>query len=321
MVTRKITRRVEWVDVLKGICMVAVMISHSGPPTVVKQIYTPFFLPAFFFASGYTFSIKNSFKEFLDSKVRGILIPLVSLSLINGVVGMFKGVPYYVRLLGIIIQQAGGYESLWFFACLFTCEILFYGIVKYSRGLKEVLICAHFVGGGAFTYVRFIGIALPWQFELACIALIFVSWGFAFRLHEEEMAFLDKTSTILIITCIYCFTCLVYNNNVNMHDERFGIEILYVLEALLGISALVGISKKIKHNKALTYVGTHTIIYFAFQGQLLHVLKAVLSRIGVESQLLQSFGAVCFALPILSIVAFIIYEYFPFIIGKKKVKR
>lgn len=58
------------------------------------------------------------------SKIRGLLIPLVTLSLINGIVGLFKGIPYYERLPGIVIQRIGGYEFLWFLAYLFTCEIL-----------------------------------------------------------------------------------------------------------------------------------------------------------------------------------------------------
>lgn len=69
-------RRIVWLDVLKGICMLCTMIGHFPFfPDNVATCYAPFFLSAFLFASGYTFHLENSFISFLYKKVRTILLP------------------------------------------------------------------------------------------------------------------------------------------------------------------------------------------------------------------------------------------------------
>ena len=115
---------------------------------------------------------------------------------------------------------------------------------------------------------------------------------------------------------IYCISCLLYNNDVNMHDERFGIELLYVAEAFLGVLMLVGISKKIKHNRVLQFIGTHFLVYFAFQGQLIRVIKVVLLKIGFTDVIVLCLLPAGVAAVILSMTVYIIYNYFPSIVGK-----
>ena len=69
--------RIDWLDVLKGILIVFVVLSHSYPPDIYRYFFTPFFLTMFFWASGYTFSMKKSGKEFLLNKCRSLLLPLL----------------------------------------------------------------------------------------------------------------------------------------------------------------------------------------------------------------------------------------------------
>lgn len=60
-----IQQRLEWIDNMKGIAMVLVMLSHMSISTQAGIIFKPFFLSIFFVVSGYTFNIKGSFKEFI----------------------------------------------------------------------------------------------------------------------------------------------------------------------------------------------------------------------------------------------------------------
>lgn len=174
-----------------------------------------------------------------------------------------------------------------------------------------------YLRGGAFVYIRLVGVALPWQFELACIALIFVSWGLAFRLNENTFEFIEDNKAILFLVVLYCLLCILFNNDANMHDERFGIEILYIIEAFLGILALVGICRKIKKNKLLSFIGTHSIVYFAFQGQLIKVTKVTLGKVGLSHEVFICFVSAFIATVVLSVVAYVIYKYLPFNVGKE----
>ena len=319
MLINKIQQRENWVDVMKGICMMFVIISHSFPPSQIIRIYTPFFLTGFFFCSGYTFNSKNSFHEFVIGKIKTFLVPLVTLSLVNGIVGViFKGVPFTDRLLGIVIQRANGYESLWYIACLFTSELMFYTIFRLSRKWVEGIIACHFVSVIGFFYIRFVGVALPWQLELACIAQMFLAWGLYYRKIELSVDnwITDKKYILFLMTLCYIFLCLIIDNDVNYHEERFANEVLFVAEALISIFIVIRVAKRISNNKFFLYIGRHSIIYFAFQGFLIVTIRKILVIINISDALILSLLSSAFAVPILSIAAHVIFTYFPFFIGK-----
>ena len=49
----KTNERIKWLDIIKGICISFVMLSHSYSPDDYRRFFTPFFLSMFFFASYY----------------------------------------------------------------------------------------------------------------------------------------------------------------------------------------------------------------------------------------------------------------------------
>lgn len=62
-------KRIEWVDIVKYICIIMVMLSHLETRTEIwKVFYSPFFLSAFFFSAGYVYKQRGDFKEFLYKK-------------------------------------------------------------------------------------------------------------------------------------------------------------------------------------------------------------------------------------------------------------
>ena len=49
-------KRIDWIDNLRGMCMVFVCFHHSGSsPLWFVKFYVPIFLTSFFFVSGYLF--------------------------------------------------------------------------------------------------------------------------------------------------------------------------------------------------------------------------------------------------------------------------
>lgn len=313
--------RISWVDTAKGICMIFVMISHAYPPASWIRLFTPFFLPCFFFLSGYTFKSGDDFRGFFVRKVKGLVVPMVMFSLVNGAVGVaFKGKPFTDRLLGIVLQQARGYESLWFFPCLFVCELIFYWVVKMFKSVRNIFIASGVIACVGYVYIAVIGYALPWQFELGCINVLFLCFGYVFKQHEKDIQNLySRPYALILMLILYIALCLCYDNEANMHDEQFGLQILFVVEAFIGIILIVAISQWIPRLRGLTFIGTHTIVFFSFQGFLLQVIRKILMKLNFDGR----GGVLCIlsviiALPILSMAAYVIYKWFPFMIGKSR---
>lgn len=61
----------------KGLCIILMVIGHSGCPQLLRDWLYTFHMPFFFFVSGYLFSDKslNSFFPFVKKKMRGLWLP------------------------------------------------------------------------------------------------------------------------------------------------------------------------------------------------------------------------------------------------------
>ena len=74
-------KRIEWVDVFKGIGIILVVIGHTTSP-IGAYIYL-FHMAAFFFISGYTTSLeKDSLKDYFLKKVKTLLIPFFTINIL-----------------------------------------------------------------------------------------------------------------------------------------------------------------------------------------------------------------------------------------------
>ena len=136
-------KRVEWLDVLKGILILFVILSHSYPAQGYRYFFTPFFLTLFFFASGYTFSTKKNTKAFLQNKWKRLGIPFLVLG------GIRVGINYLLYrdgsvkdyIVNFLLQKNSQGDELWFVSCLITTSILMY-IVKKSKFEYFAYYCA-----------------------------------------------------------------------------------------------------------------------------------------------------------------------------------
>lgn len=48
----RISKRIEWIDVAKGICIVLMVVGHTRLPSIISNWIWSFHMPFFFFISG-----------------------------------------------------------------------------------------------------------------------------------------------------------------------------------------------------------------------------------------------------------------------------
>lgn len=140
--------RIVWIDVVKYFCILMVMLSHLEAKTDVWQaFYTPFFLTAFFFVSGYVYKSKDNFKRFLYKKFRQLFIPWLVFSvfdiLMSQIVSFNRHESLSTELIWNFIQIRGQGDGVWFVAALFMAFIPFYFFINWYEERHEKLI-----GGG-----------------------------------------------------------------------------------------------------------------------------------------------------------------------------
>lgn len=300
----KQNKRIEWIDILKGIAIISVIIGHRTwisygiAPAVLKIWIYSFHIPLFFFLSGYTFSVKgnSTFGKFLLKKVKTIIIPMAFFSVVSILVNYgFYGIllnnksrnPKVIveGLLGIILQKRLGTCSgaLWFLACLFVAEIIMYAIVrlaKHNYKIITVLIVISFCIGMA--WIKLTNILLPWDIEIAFVAVLFIGLGYLAK------QFLSKTNInrwlCLIFFAINISVALINyyfskKTEVDMANDIFGNPVLFVLSAVSAIIGFVVLFKNTKGCKWINYIGRNSLIYYGLCDLMLIIPEIIIYNI------------------------------------------
>lgn len=276
--------RIEWIDVLKFICIFFVMCNHmdEAGDVPLSTGYYPFFLLGFFFASGYVYKSVD-FKTFIKKKLLGILLPwgifAVAVPLVRGIISK-EGV--LTTLVCNLIQIRGNGDSLWFLAALFVSFIPFYFIEKYLSRKKALILSAVLATASVF-YVKFapnihynfLGIDyqanyLPWHLHCVPLTTFFMLLGRYYRGNvEEKLQRFIKPWIFVAVLFLYAaavvpyYICTGGSFGINLYGgNNVYFFFLWMAAVGLGLIALIMVSKFIKPNKFILFVGSNTLLYY-----------------------------------------------------------
>ncbi len=318
--------RIQWLDVLKGILILCVILSHSYPPELYRRFFTPFFLTMFFFASGYTFSTKSSFSAFLKNKAKRLLIPFFVLGFIRVAMayvmggGSLKG-----RVIGFLLQICCRDDELWFVSCLFVSSLLFYGLIKARDKVggrwKDALLLGLSFGLmilGALDMCVW-KVKCVWQLELACAMVFYMALGYLYRQYEEPIRKkAEKPAVILLLLAAYVALVLVSPGGTDIHAQRFPaplcffvLSLVILLPVLYGAKRLAGTGFR----KILSFLGANTLFYYAFGGVVRIVFYGVCQRVGIASQWILPVCCMVLSAALLALPAWAVKKYAPWAVG------
>lgn len=347
-------KRIEWVDIVKYVCIIMVMLSHLETRTEVwRAFYTPVFLTTFFFTAGYVYKPKGSFKEFMFKKFRQLFIPWLVFSVFDIVLSQMISFNAHESLLEELmrnfLQIRGQGDLIWFVAALCVAFVPFYFFIQwyedevdkvsggeYRSKCVILIIIAWLLSLASILYTRLVpantfpwnSTALPWHLEYMFQAMFYMVTGYMFRRNMETE--FDKHNTPkLRVMALIVYLLLVFVPLFGKTELPMIVDILYrYLTSIVGIAMLVLIAKVIKANKYINYVGQNTLIYFALHGKVYSIIQTLLKKFATDfySVVLNSMvvsSVFCLGLSlalsvILIIPAYIINRWFPFIVGRSK---
>lgn len=290
LINEQNSKRVEWIDTAKGIGLILVILGHLKIDYLSAWIYT-FHMPLFFFLSGVVFSgAKYSFKEFLLKRIKSLVIPYFSLGIViwlfYAVVNIFVGQENGLygsnieMLKNFIFQEH--FWTVWFLACLFLTEILYFILVKLLGknflilSVASVFICSF----GLIRYRMGYG-GLPWNLDIALVAQFFVHCGYILKNSVKLKDFIfgnrgiSYSVKILLFLGMNLFAgilCIkVAHQSLDMSVGLYGNELLTIISALSGTLFIVMLSEKI-HCRFISYLGRNTMIIFAWHSRIIIVL-------------------------------------------------
>jgi fucose 4-O-acetylase-like acetyltransferase len=366
--------RLHWIDALKGIGIMLVVLAHHSLPIALDTYIFSYHMPLFFFISGFLFDFgkyTGSSVNFVKGRFRSLIVPYFCFALITclfyflldtgfqpGVTNIkffehitilensiLHGTYHILYALGPMISYN---PPLWFLTCLFVTEILFYGLAKkYYGEPKKLVLWITVAGVIGYLYSVYVSFRIPWNVDVALAAIVFYGAGNLFRRLTEpetdsranlslklDTKYIEKFSrvekylpvTAILLSLLYLGYLLKFptDDKVNMNVMRYGGFFSFYILAFSGIFTFVYLFKKIGSSKILEYYGRNSLIILALHFPLKDVLtKLVILILGVKPEYFYYNTAFALGLTVLNLlflvpVIYLINNYFPFLVGKKK---
>ena len=344
-----VRKNIGWVNTLKLICMMFVYLNHSeiycGTTIgVLRNVYLPLFVPAFFFISGYLIFRKQlseplislGVKEWYKSELGGgkslilniiykIAVPSVMFaSLIYLPKKLLRGDTF--ELASFCFETIGGC-SMWFTNALVLAELAI--IVLLLTRIKNVWF---YVGTGVLVatigFVAFeSGVTLlgnpnfPWFWKSSMAAVFYLTLGGLYGRYEKPVEKILNNRLIMwsvaILYICYCiFDFRVYNGGLDKSPLTIGSSIL----SIVGIIILICLCKKVTPTDFINYWGRYTIGLYFMCGAIPNTVAIILTKFSIGG-LLEVIICSVSSFTIALVVCHILNKYLTFMFDLRLIKK
>lgn len=265
----------KWVDIAKGIAIIAVVFGHSGESNLIHYIYW-FHMPLFFIISGYLFEPIKTTKQ-LPSLVKKysvrLLIPyfsfLIVITIIRYVFRFVDGtldLQWVLNNIGDLFiggREIGGlYGPFWFITTLFFTYISFTAIqlfIKKDLGrlilIGILYLIAHIVSWLSISYTFIV----PLNLDVVLIAISYFAFGYyAKQILNNIPKSLFITSTLITGTLYISSLLGLFDFSLSMKNLGYHNLLLDFIIPVTITIMIIGLAQRISNYKTsgiLVYLG------------------------------------------------------------------
>lgn len=257
--------RVEEIDIAKGICILLMVVGHSGLTGTGHDMIYAFHMPFFFFISGVTTNVERSFRVFSISKIKGLLLPFCIYYTIHipcyAFVYQNNIIDYF---LSEILNKIDG--ALWFIPILFFSQMINWLIPRHDF----IEIVAVLVLASISSFLCLEGIQLPWNFSTLGFSTSFVLLGRIMSLGGAKNVIGSGLSTVrlMIFSSVTLLLLLIISSHYQLAMYFDNIEPILpiMVGALSGIGCVLLISSLVRRkclrlSHFLAYTGVNTFVF------------------------------------------------------------
>ena len=313
--------RLSWLDILKGIGIILVVIGHIYSNRTVSNWLYSFHMPLFFLAAGWVYKEKTVITD-IKRRIQTIVVPYFSFGLLvllywQVIERRFRDsdMSFMDSLLGLF---TGCYDNLdfnvhlWFLPCFFVTVVLFNILVNLGDRKIAYVISALM----SLIYVVLPMPELPWGFNRVFKYIGFYAVGVF--LVRRETRIVDRK----VRTGIVAVVLIILNFFLSLHNLTTGI--MWFVTALIGVAALILISQLINENKILQYFGRISLIVLCIHGPIYRIVVKIVSiplHMGtdaVRENFLLAMIVVAATMCICSVAYEVAVRIAPWMIGKRR---
>lgn len=336
------TKRIEYIDLAKGFCILLVVLSHilafyrtSLPYDSVLKCFR---MPLYFFLSGVFFKQYENLWGFVKRKINKLLIPFVFFYVMMGLllpallykmgIKILMYHPSYTLWQAIkdsIVHEVFPDTAIWFLLCLLEVNLMFYVIYLVAKRIRwhmtyviAILSVACGLVGMLLSYHR---INLYCYTDTALTSLPFFAMGYIMNrktrvLHKGWRY--DRYLWVIVLLCIPVLLWLAYP--LDYRSNYFaGCYLTAHLCGAVGTMMTIFLAKIVGHIPVITYWGRYSIMILCTHQIVYQLLDLLLRQIFVHRCWLRT--TICFAATMAMYVILIplMRKYMPHVTAQKNV--
>lgn len=271
--------RLHWIDIAKGICIIAVILGHLRVPQF-SPVYS-FHLTAFFILSGYTFRTEPVSARFLKNKFNRLMAPyfitcaaMTAMRLINQLIinkdfyaGSFIDLIYlYIEklfiasgnktvILGMDMGQYIAIGSIWFLPAMFFAVVIVQFLLNNISDRKTQLFIGIIMAAIASASNM---IWLPASLQSALFAVPFILFGKLLK--DQNIVEKIRWHHLAMLAAVYALCIYTKYAQVLYIVEAIAKDWLFTIVSALASSLLViGLSYKIHRLPFIEFLGRNSL--------------------------------------------------------------
>jgi len=321
-------KRKIWIDLVRGFCMLAILVHHTemyyvGEAIIDYRFFADNALCTFFFISGYLFYKETPFnlKYKLLSILKTIIIPYF---IFMSVIALPKALAHgkFVSVSDSILSIVLGQQS-WFITALATAEIIFSILLYLSKQYKWVLPIG--------VLISFIGIILLtgneqmlahnyWNIMDGLLAISFLYIGYLY--HQKENVINRFPLYLYIIPFILFFISKWVIVEYKVYCYLGPVDIdnypVFIVDNVLAILLITRLCKLLPDMKPISWMGSHVIVYYFLCGGVPLTLSVLANKIGFSyyGNYLQVIVVLIAVYLMITLLTWFIYKYIPWATGR-----
>ncbi len=258
-------RRIEWIDVAKGVGICLVVIGHipGMNERIINLIYS-FHMPFFFILTGILVSrkpVECHFREYFTKQFKKLLCPYYVLSVINI---LFLATRYqdliHVPMRVIEMLSLNGYSALWFIPTLFLAKLSFFVLSGIYKKKKTLGICfsvvvflitllystwdmsQYFVDRDDLGWILKYVVTIPNTINRSLLGMIFIVIGVLTEKTWERVVDRKKEISVYVVIIIVAIPAVLasYNNDHRILFVNGKIEFIgYFLSVIVSMLVII----------------------------------------------------------------------------------
>ena len=294
-------KRIEWIDLAKGFCIILVVLQHVSELTHVDYPLSlqafGFRMPLYFILSGLFFKQYEGFLGFIKRKTNKLLIPFLFFYFFT------TFVPYFVFLLPdelhfitynlklFFFHDRIMFNSpIWFLLCLFEVNLIFYFVQWLAQKICEkhkttIVWVLSLILGFTGLLLGVYGINIVLYLDTALSVVPFFAFGWWLLRHTSILTspvHYLRDILIIVVCCVVLYYTAVPVKWVMNRISINSIGLVYI-SGMSGTIMVLMVAKLIGHLPVISYWGRYSIIilctHYLFAQVLALYLKPHLSGI------------------------------------------